>query len=171
MQCCREIMAGGQFQLMARDVVEIAATCKAKDPMIRRRRIFLNLVAMGVPVKYAAWRSFISIGTINGWINPGSWTFDQIFRELYQAARGEAVTRRVKKLNDSPDWKAHAFLLQGVAEEFAPKKVTEAPQDETTKKSGRIVMDAQATKALSVAYDKARAEREAKATKEAQENE
>ena len=162
-------MAGELQVIRQRDLDQIKISVGENDQLGKRRKSFLQLVALGVPTKHAAARAFIKMSTVRAWCNVESASFDPYFHDLLRAARAEAVVRRVRKIDADEDWKAHAFLLQGVAEEFAPKRAQPAVTEDTTKKSGRIVIDAATTKALSIAYDKARAEREQEKAHESQE--
>ena len=149
-------------RIRQRDLDEIRISVGAHDSWPRKRRTFLHLIALGVPVKHAAHRSFLNYHTVNNWINKASERFDLDFYELYKAARAEAVVRRVKKIDASDDWKAHAFLLNGATEEFQPKRPIEQHDEEEDKKhEDKIIMNAHTVRALSDAYDRRRAEREA----------
>lgn len=133
----------------------VRLNCVETDNIAKRKRAFLILIALGVPVKHAAAHSYLSLQNINNWTQPDSWRFDPEFADQYHAARAEAVVRRVKKMDESTDWRAQAFWLEHSTEEFAPKKATtEASEKPETNAMGGIVMTDEAIAKLSDAHDK-----------------
>lgn len=81
----------------------------------------------GIPFKYACKIGGISKSTFYNWHNKGKKANDGLFKEFYdevEEAKAVAIALRVKRIYKAGEknWKADAWWLERVCNEFNPKK-------------------------------------------------
>ena len=133
--------------------------------------IFLKAIATGIPTCHACAIAGLSYNTTRTWLNPKHKQYRAGLYREFQKAKATCVIRHIEKLNDSEDWRAHAFWLERRCSEFARRKAEHMEDEEDELKGAAnkpFIMTPETIKELSEAYDRSRAEREAdKAMKEA----
>ena len=81
----------------------------------------------GIPFKYACKICGISKSTFYNWHNKGKKANDGLFKEFYdevEEAKAVAIALRLKRIYKAGEknWKADAWWLERVCNEFNPKK-------------------------------------------------
>lgn len=81
----------------------------------------------GIPFKYACKICGISKSTFYNWHNKGKKANDGLFKEFYdevEEAKAVAIALRLKRIYKAGEknWKADAWWLERVCDEFNPKK-------------------------------------------------
>ena len=92
--------------------------------------IFLRMIAMGIPTCHACAIAGLSYNTVRTWLNPKHKQYRASLDSEFRRARATCVMNHLEKLNESDDWRAHAWWLERMTEEFARKKAKHMKDEE-----------------------------------------
>jgi hypothetical protein len=85
-------------------------------------REFLYCIAHSYPLKHACAMAGVNITTMQGWLNPNHSSFKQGLLKLYDRAQAVCLSKHVRSIHESRDWKAHAFWLERHEASYAPRE-------------------------------------------------
>ena len=123
----------------------------AERGFVERIDIFLTAIAKGVPTCHAAALGRLPYHSVRAWLNPKHNQYRASLYREFERAKALCVIRHIEKINASKDWRAHAWWLAHMTEEFAGKKARD--NDDGKAPNSGIVMDAETIKELSEAHD------------------
>jgi hypothetical protein len=116
---------------------------------------FLYCVSKSYSITHACSMSGIDSQQMSSWLSPPNPSYKQGLHKLFNRAKAIAFGKHVEALNESKDWKAHAFWLERNEPDYAPKdKVSGNLINQIGTQSGeRIQLSPDQMKSLSKAYD------------------
>jgi hypothetical protein len=78
------------------------------------------LIAEGLPTCHACALARLNYNTVRTWLNPKHKQYRASLDADFKAARATAVLYHLGVINESKDWRAHAWWLQRNVPEYAP---------------------------------------------------
>jgi hypothetical protein len=122
---------------------------------------FLYRISKSFTLKHACSMSGIAYATMVDWLNPNNPRHKAGLLRLFERARALAFSHHVDAINESKDWKAHAFWLEHNEKEYAPKEKSPRVVNNIgiqTSSTERIQLAPEMMRSLSKAYDDMRSE-------------
>lgn len=87
----------------------------------REVREFLYCISQSFSVTHACSMAGIKYDSMIHWLSVKSARHKPALLRLFEHAKAMAFTTHIKAINESKDWKAHAFWLERNEKDFAPK--------------------------------------------------